>query len=320
MRSGIRWAADGLRTHLRSIVSVAAVLAVCAGLVLLLGLVGILNLAFIVDQFDSFYNPAWVSLSLTLMAFAAGFVLAMPIGLMRAYGPSMLRRRRGAAVGLTYKRAKELYGPGKAIRVVGIRRLKKILFVPGYGLATGYVEGIRGTPFYVQMWLVFFFITMTFPQLPRVQYFAGFVGLTINTVAYQAEVLRAGFQSVSQGQIDAAKAIGMKEYQTFANITLPQSLRLIVLPLTNEWIALFKASAILSFIAIQELMFQSKNIGSNLGQPLEGFVMVTILYLLINIPLSKVVTYVERKKRIPGLGTGVQSMRAAKKRRARDAA
>jgi len=177
---------------------------------------------------------------------------------------------------------------------------------PAYGLATAYVEAIRGTPFYVQMWIVFYLISFTTPRLPNLYFVIGLITLTLSTVGYQAEVLRAGFQSVGQGQIEAAKSIGMRGRQIFAHITLPQALRLVVLPLTNEWIGIFKISAVLNFISVQELMYQSYNLGSNQAHPVEAFLMVAVMYCAILIPLSRVLSYVERKKRIPGLGTPLE--------------
>ena len=300
------------RFPVRSAIAVAALVGVLLGFLVFLGSVGILDLRFIVNNWNSLYGPAWISLSLTIASFLLGFAIAMPLGLIRAYGLGILRRRERPE-NLSYRRAKEVFDRSRALRVVLGLRVRRLAVAPAYGAATGYVEAIRGTPFFVQTWLVFYFAVSALSGLgSQVYYTAGLLALTINTIGYQAEVLRAGFQSVGQAQIDAAKAIGMRSRQIFARITLPQSLRLVILPLTNEWISLFKASAILSFIAVQDLMFQSKNLGSNLGHPLEAFVMVAAMYLIINIPLSKVVTYVERRRRIPGLGALPLEIRAAR--------
>src|SRR5439155_8748511 len=141
------------------------------------------------------------------------------------------------------------------------RRLGRAILLPLYGFVTGYVEGIRGTPFFVQMWLVYFVIINNLPRQARLFELVGIVALAVNTIGYQAEVFRAGFQSVGQGQIEAAKSIGMRPTQIFVYITLPQSLRIILLPLANEWIGLFKASALLWYVAVRELMWAGNYLG-----------------------------------------------------------
>src|SRR2546426_916025 len=129
------------------------------------------------------------------------------------------------------------------------------------------------------------------------------LALTLNTLGYQAEVFRAGFQSVSQTQIDGAKAIGMRPRQVFAHITLPQGTRLITLPLLNEWLSLFKASALLGIVAVSELNWAAGYLGNNRSHPIEAYIMVSAVYLAIIIPLGKAVGYWERRHRTPGLGT-----------------
>jgi len=284
------------------------------GVLVGLGILGVYNLSFIVEFLGTGIAPAELALLLTVVSFFVGFACAIPVGLVRAYSPGIVRRRKGETVEvLSYARAKELYGTRKAVRVTATRKLKKALLSPVYGLATGYVEGIRGTPFFVQMWIVFYAVGYAAPRFrflgQDVFFWTGLLALTINTIGYQAEVLRAGFQSVGQGQIEAAKAIGMRGRQIFIRITFPQSLRLVVLPLTNEWVSLFKASSILSYISVYELfLWSSSYIAYGQGRPLEAFVMVAVLYLVINIPLSRTITYIERKKRIPGLGTPLREV------------
>src|SRR5712691_1626537 len=290
-----------------SFVIVAIFLAVLVGLSYL----GIYDLGFIVAYMGTGVDALKLALVLTVASFLMGFAAAIPLGLIRAYAPGTLRRRKGKmADTLTYSRARELYGTGKAIRDVSVQKLRHALLAPAYGFATGYMEGIRGTPFFVQMWIVFYAVSVAAPRFrflgQDVFFWIGLLALTINTIGYQSEVLRAGFQSVGQGQVDAAKAMGMKGRQVFAHITLPQSLRLVTLPLTNEWISLFKASSIVRYITINELfLWSSSTIAYGKGRPLEAFVMVAIFYLLVIIPLGRAINYIERKKRIPGLGTPI---------------
>ncbi len=221
-------------------------------------------------------GPLTISLAATMIAFLVGFSLAIPIGMLRAFGPNLIRRGGSRAL---------------AIR-------------PVYYFVTGYDEAMRGTPAFVQILLVSAVIQRILPgTTPNIAFWGGTLALTINTIGYQGEVFRAGFQSVTQGQIEAAKSVGMTPFQTFAHITLPQGLRLIVLPLTNEWIGLFKASALLYYIAVQEAMWAAFHLEYIDVKPIEAFLMVSFYYLMIMVPLSKAITYIEKKKRIPGLGT-----------------
>ncbi len=285
----------------------AAFLGVVLVLFFALGEAGLYDLGFIGKTIGNGIPYAELSLTLTIASFCLGFLIALPMGLVRAYSPGKLKHRRGQVVDeLSYKRAKELYGTGKAIRVVGGRKLRKALLAPAYGFVTGYVEAVRGTPFLVQTFITYYAIIFAAPRLRflgvDVSIWAGLIALTVNTAGYQAEVMRGGFQSVGQGQIEAARALGLKGRQIFARITLPQSLRLMILPLTNEWIALFKASTILSYITVVELYFWARGIALA-GHAIEGFLMFTVYYLVVNVSLSRAITTIEQRTRIPGLGT-----------------
>lgn len=304
--------ASVIKRHALSALTVGGFLGAVVLFIILLGAAGILELGFVANNWGTLWGPALTSLELTMASFLLGFALAIPLGVVRAYVPGMFRRgpKPGKAEpdGPVPTGANSRGDPSRGGTV------RRALLAPAYGVATGYVEAIRGTPFYVQMWIVFYLISFTAPRLPNLFFVIGLVTLTLSTVGYQAEVLRAGFQSVGQGQIEAAKSIGMRGRQVFAHITLPQALRLVVLPLTNEWIGLFKISAVLNFISVQELMFQAGELGSNQAHPIEAFLMVAVMYCAILIPLSRILTYIENKKRIPGLGSAVEQPRLAGRR------
>ena len=303
-----------MSSYWQGVVGFAIVIVLFAAFVVVLNLLNVISLTFVLDFWHTGYGPLATSLVLTAASYLFGFFGAMPLGLIRAYGRGVLRRRKGAPPDVvSFARARDLYGTAKAVRVVAGHKLRRGLIAPFYGLSTFYVEAVRGTPFLVQTFLVFYVFLFAFPQVSflgaDVYFLSGLAALTINTLGYQSEVLRAGFQSVGQGQIEAAKAIGLKGRQVFAYITLPQSLRLIVLPLVNEFIALFKASTILSYIAIFELFRWSGDLGQKYGHPIEGFLMISMIYLLINVPLGRAVSFIEQKKRIPGLGTPLREAR-----------
>ncbi len=269
----------GLRAVAPAALLTALVIIVFLAVIGILAITSIVNVAFIVARWPTAYIPFWTaplwnSLILTVVAYGLGFIAAIGLGFARAYGAGKTRNK-----------------------------VATIFYAP----VTAYVDAIRGTPFFVQIWLIFFFVDFTWPQLNMlgrdVYFWAGLLALTLNTIGYQTEVFRGGFQSVAQGQIEAAKAIGLRGPQVFRHITLPQGLRLVVLPLTNEFISLFKASSIVSYIAVYELFHWSQDLGQTFGHPIEGFLMISLYFLLINIPLSRGVTYIEQKYRVSGLGS-----------------
>jgi polar amino acid transport system permease protein len=305
-RAGLAWlgrAARSLRGTIievrRTILWFLVVIAIFVVLVVILSFLNVIELDFILKMWSTGYGPLETTLVLTVASFLIGFVGAMPLGLVRASrrGPTV-RRKAGAG--------------HRSARGVG----RSALRATSYGLATGYIGAIRGTPFLVQLYLLFYAILTVAPRFQilgaDVYFWIGLTALTLNTIGYQAEVFRAGFQSIGQGQIDAARSIGLRRGQIFLHVRLPQAVRLILLPLTNEFISLLKASTIVSYIAVYEIFHWSEDMGQTYGHPIEGFLMISMFYLLINIPISRIVSYVEQKKRIPGLGT---PQREAKGRR-----
>ncbi len=285
----------------RTILWFLVVIAIFAAVVVVLGLLGVIELDFIVRMWSTGYGPLETTLVLTVASFLIGFVGAMPLGLIRAARRGSLFRRKGRA------------SPSDA----GLGR--SAVRAASYGLATGYIGAIRGTPFLVQLYVLFYAYLAVAPRLllfgADVYFWIGLTALTLNTIGYQAEVFRAGFQSINQGQIDAARAIGLRKGQIFLHIRLPQAVRLILLPLTNEFISLLKASTIVSYIAVYEIFHWSEDMGQTFGHPIEGFLMISMFYLLINVPISRIVSYVEQKKRIPGLGTPQRDEKTGRRRR-----
>jgi len=267
---------------LRSLLPIFALLLAAGGFLAFLGAAGVLDLGFMAANIDLMYAPALLTLGITAASFLLGVWIGLPIGFLRAFYPTVKKSRSSGH----HRRA-------SAVMAVS---------TPLYAFGTGYMEAIRGTPFLVQMWLVYFFVLTAFAQVPRVEILAGILALTINTGAYQSEIFRAGFQAVGQGQVEAGQAIGLGPGGRFRFVLLPQALRISMLPLTNEFIGVLKASSILSVISVFELTFMTRHIGANLGHPLEAFVMVSLFYLAIIIPISRIVARVERTRRIPGLG------------------
>ncbi len=175
--------------------------------------------------------------------------------------------------------------------VMGIFRIVRNLVLNA--IATVYVEVIRGTPLLVQIMIVYYGLPAAGINLPPE--IAGILALGINSGAYIAEVIRAGILSVPKGQMEAARSLGMTYVQAMRYVILPQAFRNILPALGNEFIALLKDSSLLSVIAIAELTrtgMQIYAVTFNAWTPLLG---VAMFYLMMTLPLSKLVDYVQKR-------------------------
>lgn len=156
-----------------------------------------------------------------------------------------------------------------------------------------YVYFIRGTPALVQIFLVYF-------ALPRVglelsAFWSGVVALAFNSAGFIAEIVRAGLQSIDSGQSEAAFSIGMTVRQSILFILLPQSLRRITPPLTNEAITLVKTSSLLSVISVFELTRSAQVIIAERFVPFELYFALAVFYLVMITALSWCSEYVEAR-------------------------
>jgi len=175
--------------------------------------------------------------------------------------------------------------------LMGIFRIVKNFVLNA--IATAYVEVIRGTPLLVQIMIVYYGLPAAGINLPPE--IAGILALGINSGAYIAEVIRAGIISVPKGQMEAARSLGMTYVQAMRYVILPQAFRNILPALGNEFIALLKDSSLLSVIAIAELTrtgMQIYAVTFNAWTPLLG---VAMFYLMMTLPLSKLVDYVQKR-------------------------
>ncbi len=166
-------------------------------------------------------------------------------------------------------------------------------------LCTGYIEFFRGTPLLVQLLILYYGLP---PYGIRLSSFmAGILGLGLNSAAYQAEYFRGAIQSVSQGEIMAARAIGMSRFKAIVNIILPQMFRIVIPSWSNELIYTLKYSSVAYMIGAPELMARAKFVAAQNFRYLEVFLVVAFIYLITVIILSRILSLVENKVRIPGL-------------------
>jgi polar amino acid transport system substrate-binding protein len=170
-------------------------------------------------------------------------------------------------------------------RLYGARWLAVIL--------TGYVEFLRGTPVLLQLYVIYFLLPSVGLFLPA--FWAGVLGLAINYSAYEAENYRAGILAIPKGQMEAALSLGMTRRTALLRIIIPQAVRVVIPPVTNDFIALFKDTSVCSVVAVVELTGGYRQlVVANPGEILYLAGMTALLYLLMSYPLSLVARRLER--------------------------
>jgi polar amino acid transport system permease protein len=156
-----------------------------------------------------------------------------------------------------------------------------------------YVDFVRGTPLLIQVFLVFFALPVIGIRFDEI--WAGIIALAFNTSAYIAETVRGGVGSVERGQAEAAKSIGMFRWQILTYILMPQALRPMLPPLTNELISMTKNTSLLSVISVYELTRAGQAIISVHFVPFEIYLLLAIYYYALIKALSYLSRWIERQ-------------------------
>ena len=167
-------------------------------------------------------------------------------------------------------------------------------------LSTAYVEILRGTPLFVQVYIVYFGLAqfgIDFPDIGPIpgKFLAGTFALSINSSAYVAEIFRSGIQAVDKGQMEASRSLGLDYASTMRYVIVPQAVKNILPALANEFITLVKESAILSVIGVQDLMFKSIAVKNQTYIAFEPFIVAAAMYFVMTFTLSKLVGLLEKK-------------------------
>ncbi len=214
--------------------------------------------------FERYFPLLWSGAKLTVRIAVLGMLLAialgLPIGLARLYGPAPLR-----------------------------------------ALATLYVEFFRGIPVLLLLYFLYFGlpeIAKTWDLGVSLQFDAltvAVVGFGLNYAAYEAEIYRAGLGSVPEGQWEAAASLGMSNALTFRRIILPQAVRGILPPMTNDFVALFKDTSIVSVISVVELSKEYQILSKSGMNTLEISLVTAALYLIMSVPLGYLSRYLEKR-------------------------
>jgi ectoine/hydroxyectoine ABC transporter permease protein EhuD len=181
---------------------------------------------------------------------------------------------------------------GLVLALAQFDKRKKYLSWP----ARAFVEIIRGTPLLLQLFYIFYVFPFFGLRLDRTV--AAILGLGINTGAYLSEVFRAGIDAVDKGQWEAADALGMPTGLTLRHVVLPQAFRIVVPPVGNYFISLFKDTALVSTISVSELLFSGQLLAAQTFRYVEIYSIIFLIYFGISYPASLGVRWIERHLRI----------------------
>jgi polar amino acid transport system permease protein len=189
----------------------------------------------------------------------------------------------------------------------GLGRIAKSKLI--FGLASLYVEVVRGIPLLVQLIGWYFVSPVIIQKLglwlnsqPLIEYRAdptvtAIVAITVCYGAYMSEIVRSGIQSVPKGQMEAARSLGMSHFQAMRHVVLPQAFRVILPPMGNEFVSLLKDSSLVSVVAVADLTRRGREFMSAHFNPIETWLMVALLYLVMTIVAARVVSYIERRSK-----------------------
>ena len=160
--------------------------------------------------------------------------------------------------------------------------------------ATAFIELFRNTPVLVQ--IVWFYYA--FPVLLGIQmegFYAALVGIGLNMIAYTADIVRGGIQSIEKGQWEAAKSIGMGYFNVMRRIVLPQALRRMIPPFTSRIVEAVKATSLASTIAVAELLYEGQVLANTVYRPFELYTAVAVLYFFATYPLVLFSYWLEKR-------------------------
>lgn len=178
-----------------------------------------------------------------------------------------------------------------------------------YGVSTLYVEFVRGIPLLVQLMWWYYAFPVVVQALGRFlnlgfleQYKANpvamaVIGFVFCYGAYMSEIYRAGIQSIPRGQMEAARSLGMSYFQAMRYVILPQAVRVILPPVGNEFIALLKDSSLVSVVAVTDLTRRGREFMAQTYIPIETWLMVALLYLVLTLATARLVEWVEQRTR-----------------------
>ncbi|GII86302.1 amino acid ABC transporter permease [Sphaerisporangium siamense] len=167
-------------------------------------------------------------------------------------------------------------------------------------IATVYIEIFRGLPALL-IFLLILFLPLALPgfEVPGGTYGQGILGLTVVSAAYMAETLRAGLQAVPKGQMEAARSLGMSHARGMISVVIPQALRIVIPPTTNQFVALLKDSSLVLFLGVSGEYVELTKFGNDLASTTANatpIMVVGLTYLMVTIPLGYLAGRLEKRQ------------------------
>lgn len=204
-------------------------------------------------------------------------LLFIPDGIVKTFEVTVLSIIFALIVGL-------LAGLGRISRITLVNRI-----------CTVYVEVIRGIPLLVQLFYIYFALAK-FVRIMDI--WAAVIAMSVCYGAYISEIFRAGIQSIPKGQMEAALALGLSRSQAIYRIILPQTIKVVLPPIGNEFIALLKDSSLVSILAVSDLLRRGREYASTTFYYFETYTMIAIVYLILTLFFSRLVGLMEERMKI----------------------
>ncbi len=228
-------------------------------------------------QFRLIFALTWLVL-VGGMVVAIGSTGRVDPDFLATWGPYILG---GAGVSIFVAVTSIVWAVGFAI-VGALGRLSTI--APIYAIASLYVSMVRGTPLLIQI----VFVYSALPQFGIVldPMLCGIFALAFNYGAYMTEIFRAGIQAVPRGQVEAAQALAMPQQLIMRRVVLPQAIRIVIPAIGNEFIAMIKDTALVSYVTIQEVFFRASTTGTRFFRSFETLLVAALIYWVMTIIFS----------------------------------
>jgi glutamate/aspartate transport system permease protein len=191
--------------------------------------------------------------------------------------------------------------------VLGVLRTSQLTILRAP--ATVYVEVFRNVPLLVQMFIWYFVLPEIVPRdlgiwlkqgMPLPEFWSAVLCLGFYTASRVAEQVRSGIQSIPRGQTEAGLAMGLTRVQVYRHVLLPMGYRIVIPPLTSEFLTIFKNSSVALTIGVLELTAQARQISEYTFRTFEVFTVATVVYLLITLAVTLAMRVLEKKVRVPG--------------------
>lgn len=182
--------------------------------------------------------------------------------------------------------------------VLASAKLSKVAFFRFLGSL--YVEIVRGTPMLLQILFFYLGVPVLYQRITGTRmhadpYIVGLIALSVNSGAYQTELIRAGIQSVDRGQWEAGETLGLPYHVMMKEVILPQAFRYIIPPLVSEFITLIKDSSLISSIGAIELLYSAEVLGKEYYDYLDPILIAAVMYLTLTLITSRIAVHVERR-------------------------